>query len=734
MSKYKPYQSQISIAQSVTVPRALDQAPLRESIKSYGALSQRADQLQQFAFKKVAEHAKSEGISAGSENPEQVLAQYGGQRPTDIYGQAAFDAANKVGSVQVEAKAREAIGNAYIEAKRTKQDPNDLQAGLVAIINGYTLALEDMDPLTAARTRAKLQSYARSAFLDRSADAIKEQQKVLDGDATFITDSMFEQSGLMGQVATAGGDKEFKAAMAAYKDSMEGLGQTPKAIQANIAKAKNVYHIARVRREFRDAKDKGAFLDKFRKDRKTGKGLARGIDDLRIESLTISFERDIVQAERLRTAKIRDINSQINDGFDILTKNGSISDKDIDEFRKQAGDVGDAALMKRVDFLERENNELKDIGRGGSDAMLRAANEARVTIEAARRAGKTTPEYLLDKEKRLRKAAEARRNLEERDPMAALAAAEGAPTMPMLSVADIIRDPKNLKDHIRANLSASGLYDVAPVYMTQDTISKLKVAFEKTNTDFDTQAALVSSIQEAAGPLAPRVFAQIASQTDASDLAHVGALMNPEIMEAYFKGRQAIASGTRVDELVQGSMKNDLNAMLGTSMQLKPGLYGDFLATAEAVYLARHAGERYDKEKYENIVHELAGGRFTGKDAVGGLIEHKGRVIILPRDLSRDQNVFEKKFEGITDQDLRRVIDERGTPVFQNPRTGEAEQITAEMLQGLNLLPYGAGLYVLTDSSGKYAAAGDLNTNDDGTTWYEMRRQPYILDFSAVTK
>ena len=56
------------------------------------------------------------------------------------------------------------------------------------------------------------------------------------------------------------------------------------------------------------------------------------------------------------------------------------------------------------------------------------------------------------------------------------------------------------------------------------------------------------------------------------------------------------------------------------------------------------------------------------------------------------------------------------------------------MLQGLNLLPYGAGLYVLTDSSGKYAAAGDLNTNDDGTTWYEMRRQPYILDFSAVTK
>ena len=293
---------------------------MREARRGYGELAQRAQQVQNFAFKRAEQTAISEGTAAGSQNPEQVLAQYGGQRPTTIYGQAAFDAANKIGSVQLEAKAREAIGNAYIESKRTKQDPNDLQAGLGAIIGGYTSALEDLDPLTAARTRAKLQSYARSAFLDRSADAIKEQQKVLDGNATFITDSMFEQSGLMGQVATAGGDREFKAAMAAYKDSMEGLGQTPKSIQANIAKAKNLYHIARVRREFRDAKDKGAFLDKFRKDRKTGKGLARGIDDLRIESLTSSFESDIVQADRLRTAKIRDINTQIKNGLDILGK------------------------------------------------------------------------------------------------------------------------------------------------------------------------------------------------------------------------------------------------------------------------------------------------------------------------------------------------------------------------------------------------------------------------------
>jgi len=731
--RYSTYTRQVRLNQRIQAPPDIDQAAMREARRGFGELAQRAQQVQNFAFKRGAENAQREGAAAGASDPTATLAQYGGERPGDIYGQAAFDAANKLGGVQVEARAREAIGNAYINAKKTKQDPNDFQAGLGAIIGGYTGALQDMDPLTAARTRAKLESYARSAFLDRSADAIREQQKVLDGNATSITDSMLEHSGLMGQVATAGGDKEFNAAMANYKDSMAGLGQAPKVIAANIAKAKNLYHIARVRREFREAKDKGAFLDKFSKDRKTGKGLARGIDDLRIETLTQSFESDIVQADRIRTAKIRDINSQIKDGFDIIGKGGSIGAGDLEKLRKQANDAGDLATIKNIDFLESENNALKDIGRGGSATMLQAADKARGQIEAARRAGKTTPEYLLNKEKRLRTAAEARRKLEERDPVAALAVAQGAPTTPDLSIADML-DPQKLGDHFTANFVASGAFGVAPVYMTQDTISKLKVAFEKTNPDFQTQAALVSAIQRAAGSRAPQVFAQIASQTEATDLAHIGSLMNPELMEAYFKGRAAIASGTQVIEPLQGSMKEDLNKMLGQTMRLKPGLYGDLLATSEAVYAARHSGKKYDKEKFENIVHELVGGRFSGKDAQGGMIEFKDRALILPPDFNRDESQFKSAFEGIKDAGLRSVMAERGTPVFIHPRTGESQPIDADHLKGLNLMPYGAGLYVLTDRTGNHAAAGDLVTLPDGSTYYELRRDPYVLDFNQVIK
>ena len=98
--RYRTYERQVSLNQPIEVPPNIDQAAMREARRGYGELAQRAQQVQNFAFKRAEQTAISEGTAAGSQNPEQVLAQYGGQRPTTIYGQAAFDAANKIGSVQ----------------------------------------------------------------------------------------------------------------------------------------------------------------------------------------------------------------------------------------------------------------------------------------------------------------------------------------------------------------------------------------------------------------------------------------------------------------------------------------------------------------------------------------------------------------------------------------------------------------------------------------------------------
>ena len=734
--RYSTYGRQVRLNQRIQAPPDIDQAYSREVRKSAQDLSQRAEQVKNFAFKRGAENAQREGAAAGASDPTATLAQYGGERPGDIYGQAAFDAANKIGGVQVEAKAREAIGNAYINAKKTQQDPNDFQASLGAIIGGYTSALEDMDPLTAARTRAKLESYARSAFLDRSADAIREQQKALDGDATSITDSMLEQAGLMGQVPTAGGDKEINAAIANYKDSMAGLGQAPKATQAYIAKAKNRYHEARIRREFRDAKDKGAFLDKFRKDRKTGKGLARGIDDLRIEVLTSAFETDIRQAGALRSAKISDLNREINSRLSILADGGHIGDDDMDELRKMAVQLGDQNSVERIDFLEKENAEQGTIGQGGSDALRRAADTAAGQIQALVNAGQTTPEYLVKKEKRLRGAAKATRKREILDPLAALHQAHRLDTPVSPSVLDMA-DPAKLSDHISANKNASLFYGVDTVYLSQETIDKLKTVFSKSNPDIATQAVLVESITQAAGRDAPQVFAQIATQTDATDLALIGSLGNKRIAAEYLEGRLAIASGAKLNlsNTEPTILRTDITALVGQSLKEKPGLVGDIEQTARAIYISRHGNEEYDKEKLENIVHEVVGGSDKGKSAVGGIIEYGDDKIILPRNHVRDEDAFEATIEAITDDDLNALSETHGTPVYENKLTGELMPITVNMFSGLKLESYGSGLYTLRDARGNLAARRVRQFDGEGNELpSSVAPIPYVLDLNRLTR
>jgi len=731
--KFPIYQRQGQLNARIMTPPDIDQAALRETRKGFAELSQRAEQVQNFAFKRAGETAKAEGQAAGSQNPEAVLAQYQGKAPTDIYGKAAFNAANAIGSVKIESAAREAIGNAYIEAKKTKQDPNDFQASLGAIINGYTAPLDDMDPLTAAKTRAKLESYARSAFLDRSGDALKEQQKELDGQALSLLETSLEEIDLMAQAGLRGGDRALADKLKLYEDSQRALGRSAKQIAADKAKMRDRYHISRARREFRDAKDKTAWLKKFGEDRKTGTGTARGLDDNRIESLTNSFEYEVKQGDRLRSASIAGIKSEIKDSFKVLSKNGFVSNERINQLRAKAEDLGDKNLIQSVALLEKEQQELGDIMIGGSVAIQEAADRANAQIEALRKAGKDTPVNLLDKQKRLQSLAESRRRAEKEDPLAALSRSHGAGTPPELSISDMTI-PDKMRDAIQANVNASRLYGVPPVYLTQDTIAKLKETLSKTSTDFDLQAAIVSSIQKAAGDKAPAVFAQIASQTEATDLAHIGSIMKPELMMEYFKGRQALASGSEVNEVLAGEMSAGLNKFIGGALRRKPGLIGDLEATSKAVYIARYGNLEWNKEKYNNILHELVGGSRAGDGATGGLIEFDKETIILPRDFPRDEGEFKTALQGITDSGLRSVLEEQGAPVFINPRTNEPQQINAQMLKGLKLMPYGAGLYVLADSSGNLAASGDLRTLPDGSTFYEMRQSPYVLDFSRVTK
>ena len=76
---------------------------------------------------------------------------------------------------------------------------------------------------------------------------------------------------------------------------------------------------------------------------------------------------------------------------------------------------------------------------------------------------------------------------------------------------------------------------------------------------------LVESITQAAGRDAPKVFAQIATQTDATDLALIGSLGNKRLAAEFFEGRKAIASGAKVNLTASGTpaLRNDVTEIVG---------------------------------------------------------------------------------------------------------------------------------------------------------------------------
>ena len=136
VERYAPYRRQVKIGGSIAQPTQQSYAAERAAVQEFGDLASRAQQVSDFAIKKAAATAKREGAQYGAQNPDQALEAYQGQAPDTVYGQAAFAAAVDVGSVQIEARAREQIANMYLEAKRNKQDPNEFSAELEAIIDG----------------------------------------------------------------------------------------------------------------------------------------------------------------------------------------------------------------------------------------------------------------------------------------------------------------------------------------------------------------------------------------------------------------------------------------------------------------------------------------------------------------------------------------------------------------------------------------------------------------------
>ena len=121
---------------AIAVPRAPEQAALREQQRQLLGVSQAADRVVQFALKQERQQAELAGEHAGATAPEQTLQQFSDRDPFTTYERSAYDAAVRVSSARISTDALMAMREAHFEAVRDNQPPEELASRLASITAG----------------------------------------------------------------------------------------------------------------------------------------------------------------------------------------------------------------------------------------------------------------------------------------------------------------------------------------------------------------------------------------------------------------------------------------------------------------------------------------------------------------------------------------------------------------------------------------------------------------------
>ena len=693
--RYTPYRRQVKIGGSIAQPAQQNYTAERAAVQGFGDLASRAQQVADFAFKKAAATAKREGAQYGAQNPEQTLEAYQGQAPDTVYGQAAFTAAVDVGSVQIEARAREQIANAYLEAKRNKQDPGEFGTELEAIIDGYSAPLTELDPLTSAKTRLKLQNYARAAYMDRADDAIKEHQAAVDADALTLAESTGDELELMMKKGVANAGNVLEARLSDLRESLVGLGQTPKAVEKTIIAIRDRAHLARVRSEFDAALDSGkgaSYLERFKADRKRRKGSAFGIDDKVAEALVNSMESDIAGQVRLAKAEVKALRGEINDQFDVLTKGGIPGTSVIADLSREADRLNDLDTIARVKALEAEAKIVSLIDTPDKARAYANLLEAEAVKNSKEPTGNTEEE--MDRVARASKLADNFEADAANDPLGFFYRRQGQ-SAPAINYAD----PEALRARFADSAAASRALGVEIKYFTKQDREQLAQILKPTYQDIEAQAATAQAIAEAAGNNAPLVFGEIAEDRAAHVLAFIGGSRNTVLMGDFFQGRRAIAAGAGLvpDTLID--VRNTFATVVGAALSEKPDQAGALLEAASTIYAGRHQGEPdFKEESFTEILNELVGGSGTG----GGFGEINGERAILPPGMTQES--LEELIDNLTDEKIAQGSGDYGVPIYITDDGPEI--VPSHNFPGLKLAPYGAGLYTLLTSADQEVRRG----------------------------
>ena len=706
--RYPTYQRSAELSASIVTPPNIDQAALREEAKGYASMAEGADRVMNFAFKEGEKRAKSRGTASGAADPTGTLEQFGGQRPVSNFEQqAAFDAAVGLASVEIETEARVAMQQTMLRYQKDKGNPQDLQQELDDIREGYASAVDDLDPLSAAKLNAKLTAAGQSLFLNYSADDLRVQEKerqaqgvTLYADAKRMADTLGRQTG---------SDDDLATMLAYYTDSAEQLGQTgTPAFARGIETIKNDFHIARVRGAFEKSNDKETFIEEFRDDLDKGTGLARGLfegDKKTLGNEQLTWMRgDLAAKKRAATedkarlrADIRDIQSDVREINKLVGQNFEQGREKIARLVKRATDTGDIELERDALALQ-ANVATMSYFRKASPMAIRAAATA---FEKQANADQDVNSFEASRITMLRKMADA---AEAGLNKTADYHNEVNPEAPF---APITPDPNSMQSRVEAadDFAVSMGLQRAQTYLTTGEADYYGKRLADSNTN--EQIAIFTQLYAGFGKATPTVMQQIAKSNPIA--ARIGGMTyasgDVDFARQTLNGFNAMNPGPGLPrETLEKDTKDMIGAQIATVMSGMPGggpggERGSMQATAEAAVIgSRIAGAELDvsdPDVVEKLVNQTLGAKYVNGEQFGGAANYSGRSVMVPNSV-RAEGGLEDLIKG------RRVNApmrgrQTGTSGFSRGVTDYQGGITGEELADIGIVLYMRGKPIAID-------------------------------------
>ena len=145
VERYKPYRSG-----QVTLPgiKSLDPAVQRETAKLSQSISNTANQIANFAFKRYEKQAIEQAKKAGIQDVQGTLDKFSNRVPKSSADIAQFETAVNVSAGNLEIKTLKEMNKKIQDAEMTNMNPVDLGKELDAIVTGSADALAKIDAIS----------------------------------------------------------------------------------------------------------------------------------------------------------------------------------------------------------------------------------------------------------------------------------------------------------------------------------------------------------------------------------------------------------------------------------------------------------------------------------------------------------------------------------------------------------------------------------------------------------